>query len=168
MKKKITLYSLLIFLIGCGKKNEYFATNEIYNTVIQSVDKIHNEISKTDKVFYVFNRYDTLIIMSTEKESTLRPTYNVEKIGYFKYKNNKVIVAKPYKPKFELITGGKKLNYIDNDLKPPYYDGNDYQKGMVYKIIDVKHLKLIDKGKLMKYFKPMADYENLPPQPPTN
>lgn len=168
MKKIIILYSLLIFLIGCEKKNEYFATNEIYNTVIQSIDEIHNEISKTDKVFYVFNRHDTLIIMSSEKENTLRPTYNVEKIGYFEYKNNKIIVTKPYKPKFELITESKKLNYIDTDLKPPYYDGNDYQKGMVYKIIDLKHLKLIDEGKLMKYFKPMSEYENLPPPPPTN
>lgn len=166
--KKIIFYSLLIFLIGCEKKNEYFATNEIYNTVIQSVDKIHDEISKTDKVFYVFNRHDTLIIMSSEKENTLRPTYNVEKIGYFEYKNNKIIVTKPYKPKFELITKNKKLNYIDNDLKAPYYDGNDYQKGMVYKIIDLSQLKLIDEGKLMKYFKPLSEYEYLPPPSPTN
>lgn len=159
---------MLIFLIGCEKKNEYFTTNQIYNTVIQSVDKIHSEISKTDKVFYVFNRHDTLIIMSSEEENTLRPTYNIAKIGYFKYKNNKIIVTKPYKPKFELITESKKLNYIDNDLKASYYDGDDYQKGMVYKIIDLKHLKLIDEGKLMEYFKPMSEYENLPPPPPTN
>lgn len=153
--------------MGCKNKNEYFSTDDIYNTVIHSVDKIHEGISKTDKVFYVFNRHDTLIIMSSENENTLRPTYSVEKLGYFTYKNNKIIITKPYKPKFELFNENKKLNYIDNDLKPPYYHGNDYQKGMVYKIVDPNQLKLIDKGKLIKYFKPMSQYEYLPPPLPT-
>lgn len=170
MKKLIMLYLLFICLIGCKKKsnNEHFASEEIYKTIIQSVDEIHNDISKTDNIFYVFNRYDTLIIMSSESENILRPTYSVQKIGYFNYKNNKIIITKPYKAEFDLINKRNKLNSIDNDVKPPYYDGDDYQKGFVYKVKDKNHLELIDKGNLIKYFKPMSEYEYLPPPPPVD
>ncbi|WP_419869783.1 hypothetical protein [Chryseobacterium sp. CT-SW4] len=170
MKKLIILCLLFICLFCCKKKsnNEHFVSDEIYNTITQSVDGIHKDISKTDNVFYVFNRYDTLIIMSSESENILRPTYSVQKLGYFNYKNNKIIITKPYKAEFDIINKKNKLKSINNDLKPPYYDGNDYQKGMVYKIIDLNHLKLIEEGNLMKYFKPMAEYEYLPPPPPTD
>lgn len=159
---------MLLYLFSCKKENEYFTSDKIYNTVIESVDKIHEGISKTDRIFYVFNRYDTLIVMSSERENILRPTYSIQKIGYFTYKNNKIIIAKPYKAKFELINKNNKLNYIDNDLKPPYYHGNDYQKGFVYKMKDLQNLELIDQGNLMKYFKPNAEYEYLQPPSPTN
>jgi hypothetical protein len=168
MKKIIILHFLLLSLFSCKKENEYFTSDEIYNTVIESADKIHEGISKTDRIFYVFNRHDTLIVMSSERENTLRPTYSIQKIGYFTYKNNKIIIAKPYKAKFEFINKNNKLNYIDNDLKPPYYHGNDYQKGFVYKMKDLQNLELIDQGNVMKYFKPNAEYEYLPPPSPTN
>lgn len=166
MKKIIILYSLLLCLFSCKKENEYFTSDKIYNTVIESVDKIHDGISKTDSVFYVFNRYDTLIVMSSESENILRPTYNVNKVGYFKYKKNKIIIVEPYKSKFELIVKENKLSFVDNNLKPPYYHGNDYQKGFVYKIKDLQNLELIDKGNLIRYFKPNGEYEHLPPPPP--
>jgi len=168
MKKIIILHFLFLCLFSCKKENEYFTSDKIYNTVIESVDKIHEGISKTDRIFYVFNRYDTLIVMSSERENILRPTYSIQKIGYFTYKNNKIIIAKPYKAKFELINKNNKLNYIDNDLKPPYYHGNDYQKGFVYKMKDLQNLELIDQGNLMKYFKPNAEYEYFQPPSPTN
>lgn len=170
MKKTILISTLFTSLIGCNKKssNQYFVSNEIYNTITQSIDEIHRKISKTDNVFYVFNRYDTLIIMSSESENILRPTYSVPKLGCFNYKNNKIIVTKPYNAKFKLMSKNNNLNHINNDLKPPYYNGDDYQKGFVYKIKDLNHLELIDEGKLMKYFKPMAEYEYLPPPPPTD
>lgn len=168
MKKNIIFYSLFLCFISCKNKNEpeYFASNKIYNTIIESIDEIHNEISKTDSVFYIFNRYDTLIILSSERESILRPTYTIKKIGYFNYKKNKIIITQPYRPKFKLMTKTNSLNNINIDLKPPYYDGNDYPKGIMYKIKDLNHLELIAKGDLRKYFYPIKEYELIPPPPP--
>ncbi|PTT34051.1 hypothetical protein DBR28_14000 [Chryseobacterium sp. HMWF028] len=103
--------------------------------------------------------------MSSRYEGTLRPTYMVDNIGYFNYKKNKIIITQPYRPLFTIVKEGCKLNELVSDLKPPYYDGNDYQKGLVYKIKDLNHLERIDGGNLQKYFKPMAEYEHLPPPP---
>lgn len=167
MKKIIIFYFLCLSLFSCKKENEYFTSDKVYSTVIKSVDKIHESISTTDSVFYVFNRYDTLIVMSSESENILRPTYTVKKAGYFKYKKNKIIIIEPYKSKFELINKKNKLSFIDNQVKPPYYHGNDYQKGFVYKMKDLQTLELINQGNLMKYFKPNAEYEYLPPPPPS-
>ncbi|WP_276833706.1 hypothetical protein, partial [Chryseobacterium cucumeris] len=131
--KKIIIICFCFFL-SCEKKNEYFTSDEIYKTITESVDDIHNKISKTDSIFYVFNRHDTLIIMSSKYEGILRPTYTVDNIGYFNYKKNKIIITRPYKPIFTIIKENNKLNDPINGLKPPYYDGDDYQKGVVYKI----------------------------------
>ena len=158
---------MFLLLINCKKnnENEHFVSNEIYNTIIKSIDEIHNEVSQTDSIFYIFNRYDTLIILSSERESILPPTYTIKKMGYFNYKKNKIIITQPYKSKFTLLSENNNLNNINNDIKPPYYDGNDYQKGVIYKIKDLNHLELIAKGDLRKYFYPIKEYEFVTPPP---
>lgn len=165
--KNLIYLLLLFFLLACKKEveNSYFTSDELYDKVIESVDKIHLNISESDKTFYVFNRYDTLIVMSSEAEDILRPTYTIEKLGFFNYNGNKIIITKPYKPEFDLINKENKLTQM-KEAKPPYYDGNDYQKGFVYKVKDLHNLELIDQGNLVKYFKPMKEYEiPIPPTP---
>ncbi len=158
---------MLLYLFSCKKENEYFTSDKIYNTVIESADKIHEGISKTDRVFYVFSRHDTLIVMSSEYEDILRPTQTIKKEGYFKYKKNKIIVTEPYNPTFHILKENNKLIPIkEYEGKYPYYDGKDFQKGTVYKIKDLNHLELIDKGNLTKYFYNIPEYEiPMPPAP---
>ncbi len=162
--KVLYITFLILCLVSCKKeiKNHYFKSEEIYNTVIQSTED--TSISKSDKTFYVLNRYDTLIIMSSKHESTLKPTLTIRKIAVFKYKDKKIIITQPYNPIFEIL---KTSVPIKEDLsKPPYYDGADYQKGFVYKIKDLKHLELIAKGDIRKYFYPIKEYEIPAPPPP--
>ncbi|MDR6546671.1 hypothetical protein J2810_002777 [Chryseobacterium rhizosphaerae] len=169
MRNLVCLFILLLFS-SCSKnqdENNIFSSNDIYKTVIKSVDITNNSISKKDSIFYVFTRYDTLIIMSSEQEDILKPTQTIKKEGYFRYKKNKIIVTQPYKPKFKILKESNKLIPIkDYEGRYPYYDGKDYQKGLIYKIKDLNHLELIDKGHLTKYFYPIKEYEiPMPPSP---
>ncbi|WP_162073052.1 hypothetical protein [Chryseobacterium fistulae] len=91
--------------------------------------------------------------MSSEYEDILKPTQTIKKEGYFKYKKNKIIVTEPYNPTFQILKEKNKLIPIkEYGGKYPYYDGKDFQKGSIYKIKDLNHLELIDKGNLTKYF----------------
>ncbi|MHA3046209.1 hypothetical protein JSO59_002395 [Riemerella anatipestifer] len=165
--KNINLIIIILLLISCKEevKNPYFTSDEVYNKVLESKDIIQREISKTDKVFYVFIRYDTLIVMSAESPSILYPTLTIKLRGSFDTKEGKVIVTHPYKPVYNLI---KENNALTNEIQqvPPYYSGNDYQKGVMYKIKDLNHLELIAKGDLRKYFYSIKEYELAPPPPP--
>ncbi|WP_185290317.1 hypothetical protein [Chryseobacterium lactis] len=161
--KKIILWLMFILLYSCKKevKNSYFTSDEIYNKVLESTDIIHQEISKTDRLFYVLNRYDTLIIMSVKYENVIKPTFMIKKEGTFYTNCCKIIVTEPYNPVFKILKQPNKLNKNDVEKYLNHYDGNDYQKGVMYKIKDLNHLELIAKGDLRKYFYPIKEY-NLP------
>jgi len=161
---------ILILFSSCSKnqdENNIFSSDEIYRTVIEGVDDVKKDVSKSDSIFYVFNRHDTLIVMSSEYENILRPTQTIKKEGYFKYKKNKIIVTEPYNPTFHILKENNKLTPIRKyEGKYPYYDGKDFQKGTIYKIKDLNHLELIDKGNLTKYFYNIPEYEiPMPPAP---
>jgi hypothetical protein len=167
MKKIIIFYFLCLCLFSCKKENEYFTSNEVYNTVIKSVDGIHSDISKTDKIFYVLNRHDTLIVFSSEHKGILYPTAMIKKKGSFLYKNNKIIVTQPYKQKYQIVKKENSFTKEKDFEKVGYYSGNDYPKGFIYKIKDLNHLELIDKGDLTKYFYRIKEYEIPMPPPPS-
>jgi len=152
-----------VLLYSCKKevKNPYFTSDEVYNKVLQSTDIIHQEISKTDGIFYVLNRYDTLIIMSVKYENVIKPSFMIKKEGTFYTNCCKIIVTKPYHPMFQIIQQPNSLKKNDFDKNLSHYNGNDYQKGVMYKIKDLNHLELIAKGDLRKYFYPIKEY-NLP------
>lgn len=59
---------------------------------------------------------------------------------------------------------------MKNDVEkyPLAYNGDDYQKGVMYKIKDINHLELIAKGDLRKYFYPIKEYKLPAPPPPPN
>lgn len=142
-----------MIFISCKKEvdNPYFSSDEIYDIVLKSVDDIHKDVSKTDKIFYVFNRFDTLIVMSTKYENIIKPTFMIKKEGTFYYKGNKVIITKPYHPQYNILKQDNKLK--PNDIYPylDFYNGNDYQKGLVYKIKNLNNLELIHSIRPTKY-----------------
>ncbi|MFP3834782.1 hypothetical protein [Chryseobacterium sp. SIMBA_028] len=86
-------------------------------------------------------------------------------IEYFYTDCCKIIVTKPYNPKFNIIKKGNKLKQNDVSIHLDPYNGSDYQKGAMYKIKDLNHLELIAKGDLRKYFYPIKEYELVPPPP---
>lgn len=167
MKKIVPILGLML-LFSCKEKvqNPYFTSDEIYDKVIESTDIVHNEISKKAGLFYVLNRYDTLIILSVKYENVIKPTFMIKKEGTFYTDCCKIIMTKPYHPKFELIKNPNKLKQNDVEKYPLAYNGNDYQEGVMYKIKDVNHLELIAKGDLRKYFYPIKEYELPAPPPP--
>ncbi|CAD7807318.1 hypothetical protein CHRY9390_01640 [Chryseobacterium aquaeductus] len=166
--RKIVFLVFLTLLYSCKKevKNPYFTSDEIYDKVLESTDIIHKEISKTDRLFYVLNRYDTLIIMSVKYENVIKPTFMIKKEGTFYTKCCKIIITEPYRPVFQIIKRTNKLKQNDVATYLDMYDGNEYQKGVMYKIKDLNHLELIAKGDLRKYFYPIKEYELIPPPPP--
>jgi hypothetical protein len=168
MRKIISILMVLVFLSSCKKevKNPYFTSDEIYNKVLESTDIVHKEISKTDGLFYVLNRYDTLIIMSVPYENVIKPTLMIKKEGTFYTNCCKIIVTKPYNPLFQIIKQPNKLKQNDVSKYLDIYDGNEYQKGVMYKIKDLNHLELIAKGNLAKYFYRIEEYEIPLPPPP--
>ncbi|MCQ9635146.1 hypothetical protein MP477_09300 [Chryseobacterium sp. WG23] len=170
--RNIIYLSILLFFLSCSKnqdENNVFSSNEIYRAVIEGIDIAKKDVSKTDSIFYVFNRHDTLIVMSSEYENILQPTQTIKKEGYFRYKKNKIIITEPYKPAFQILKEKNNLIPIkEYEGKYPYYDGKDFQKGVVYKIKDLNNLELIDKGNLTKYFYRIPEYEIPMPPAPTN
>ncbi|MEA1851441.1 hypothetical protein U9K52_21215 [Chryseobacterium sp. MHB01] len=161
--KKIVLMLIFVLLYSCKKevKNPYFVSDEIYNKIIEGTDIIHQEISESDRLFYVLNRYDTLIIMSVKYENVIKPTFMIKKEGTFYTDCCKIIITKPYNPSFKIIKTPNRLKQNDVSEYLDFYNGNDYQKGVMYKIKDLNHLELIRKGDLRKYFYPIKEY-NLP------
>jgi len=167
MKKIFPLIGLIL-LCSCKEKvkNPYFTSDEIYNKVIEGTDIVHKEISKKASLFYVLNRYDTLIVLSVKYENVIKPTFMIKKEGTFYTDCCKIIVTQPYHPKFTLIQSPNKLKQNDIEKYPLAYNGNDYQKGVMYKIKDINHLELIAKGDLRKYFYSIKEYELPAPPPP--
>lgn len=159
---------MIILLNSCKEKikNPYFTSDEVYNKIIEAIGITHKEISKTDGLFYVLNRYDTLIVMSVKYENVINPTFMIKKEGTFYADCCKIIVTEPYRPVFQIIKRPNKLkqNDVEKYLNP--YDGNDYPKGLMYKIKSLEHLELIAKGDLSRYFYPIKEYEFVPPPPP--
>lgn len=166
--KKIVFLLGLVLLGSCKEevKNPYFTSDEIYNKVIEGTGIVHREMSKKAGLFYVLNRYDTLIILSVKYENVIKPTFMIKKEGTFYTDCCKIIVTEPYHPKFKLIQNPSKLKQNDVEKYPLAYNGDDYQKGVMYKIRDVNHLELIAKGDLRKYFYPIKEYELPAPPPP--
>ncbi|MDC8099137.1 hypothetical protein [Chryseobacterium rhizosphaerae] len=166
--KKILIILILLQLYSCEKNtnNPYFVSDEIYNKVLEGTDIIHKEVSKTDGLFYVLNRHDTLIIMSVEYENVINPTFTIKKEGTFYTNCCKIIVTKPYLPTFQIIKTPNKLKQNDVSIHLDPYNGRDYQKGVMYKIKDINHLEIIAKGDLRKFFYPIKEYELIPPPPP--
>ncbi|MFP3834781.1 hypothetical protein [Chryseobacterium sp. SIMBA_028] len=168
MKNIAYLFIVLTSFLSCNQnENSIFSSNDVYRAIIEGVDIAKTDISKNDSIFYVFNRHDTLIIMSSEQEDILQPTQTIKKEGYFRYNKNKIIVTKPYKPTFQILKNENNLVPIkEYEGRYPYYDGKDFQKGIIYKIKDLNHLELIDKGNLTKYFYRISEYEiPMPPAP---
>lgn len=164
----ICFFSILLLACSCKKEteNSYFTSDEIYKKVIESRDLIHQDVSKTDKIFYVMSRYDTLIVMSVKYENVIKPTFMIKKEGTFYADSDKIIVTKPYRPAFQIIKQPNKLKQNDVEKYLNHYGGNDYQKGVMYKIKDLNHLELIAKGDLRKYFYPIKEYQLPVVQPP--
>lgn len=166
MKKLISL--LLIFILySCEKeiKNSYFTSDEIYNKILEATTITRKEISENSGLFYVLTRYDTLIVMSVKYENVIKPTFMIKKEGTFYTDCCKIIVTEPYHPKFPIIKKQNMLKQNDVEKYLNHYSGNDYQKGVMYKIKDLNHLELIAKGDLRKYFYPIKEYK-LPIVPP--
>ncbi|AZI41155.1 hypothetical protein [Epilithonimonas vandammei] len=164
MRNIIYATMVLTALFSCTKNSEakYFSSEEIENKVFKSVSDLSQNISKEDKNFYIICRYDTLIVMSTKYENTLTPTTTIKKHLKIEYKGKNIVITEPYKPTYNILNEKTMKSQIDN-LLPPYYSGNDYQKGVMYKIKDLNNLELIVKGDLRKYFYPMKEYELVPP-----
>lgn len=168
MKNIISLVLMLVLLNSCEKevKNSYFSSDEIYNKIIEAIDITHKEISEKQTLFYVLNRYDTLIVMATKYENVIKPTFMIKKEGTFYANSCKIIVTKPYYPTFKIIKYPNKLKQNDVEKYLNHYDGNDYQKGVMYKIKDLEHLELIAKGDLRKYFYTIKEYKLPVIEPP--
>ena len=166
--KRILIFLIILQLYSCKKevKNPYFTSDEIYKTILESTDIIHKDVTKETGLFYVLNRYDTLIVMAVPYENVINPTFMIKKEGTFYTDCCKIIVTKPYRPKFQIIKNSNKLKQNDVAKYIDIYDGNEYQKGVIYKIKDLNHLELIAKGDLRKYFYPIKEYELIPPPPP--
>ncbi|MFC0427654.1 hypothetical protein [Chryseobacterium scophthalmum] len=152
--KKIIILALLIFLYSCKQQsnNEIFVSDKIYNTLIEDINKL-NENNKKLNVFYVFSRQDTLIILATEKENEVFPIDRISKLGAFKYKDYKIIIAESYNPKYDII---KKKNALNNNfIKETKNNGSfdeDIQFGYIYKMISSNNIELIKKGELKEFF----------------
>ena len=148
-------------------KNPYFTSDEIYNKVIEGTDLIRKEVTKKNSsLFYVLNRYDTLIVIAVKYENITNTTFMIKKEGTFYIDHSKIIVTEPYHPKFEIIRKDNKLKQNDVEKYPLDYNGVDYPIGVMYKIKDLNHLELIAKGDLRKYFYPIKEYEIPAPPPP--
>jgi len=171
MKKALILLITLI-LLSCKNKaeNPYFSSDEVYYKVLEARQIIKDKISKDDSYFYIINRYDTLIIMSTKYANVIKPTYTIKKEGFFKVDNDIIIVTQPYKEKFPLLKKDNALIKIDNEkeiLVGPN-DSNYYQKGVIYIMENPSRLKLISEGDLRKYFHHLSKVYDIkaPPPPP--
>jgi len=166
--KKLIVVLVGFILLSCKKEvnNPYFTSDEIYNTVVKSIETIHTDISKNTGLFYVFNRHDTLIVMAAEYQNVIYPTFRIKKEGTFYTDCCKIIVTQPYNPKFNIIKKDNKLKQNDISDNLGLYNGDPSQKGMIYKIKDLNHLELIDKGNLSKYFYSIKEYEIPAPPPP--
>lgn len=72
---------MIILLNSCKEKikNPYFTSDEVYNKIIEVIGITHKEISENQTLFYVLNRYDTLIIMATKYENVIKPTFMIKK-----------------------------------------------------------------------------------------
>lgn len=167
MRNLFYIITLLNLLFSCTKniKAKYFSSEEIEKVVFKSVLDLSENISKKDNNFYIICRYDTLIVMSSRYENTLNPTTTIKKYLKIEYKGKNIVITKPYKPIYNILNTRTMASQLDNPL-PPYYSGNDYQKGVMYKIKDLNHLELITKGDLRKYFYPIKEYEIQIPPPP--
>lgn len=152
---------MILLLYSCKKEveNPYFTSDEIYNKVLEATDITRKEISKNTGLFYVLNRYDTLIVMSVKYENVIKPTFMIKKEGTFYTDCCKIIVTEPYHPVFQIIKQPNKLKQNDIEKYLNHYNGNDYPKGVIYKIKDINHLELIEKGDLRKYFYPIKEYQ---------
>ncbi|MDQ0064207.1 hypothetical protein [Chryseobacterium lathyri] len=97
--------------------------------------------------------YDTLVVLATSRENEVFPIDRISKLGAFKYKNNKVIIAESYNPKYNII---KEKNALDNDfIKDKKSRGSfdeDVQYGYIYKMITPNNISLIKKGELKEFF----------------
>lgn len=152
---------MFVLINSCEKKvkNPYFTSDEIYSKILDATDITRKEISKNAELFYVLNRYDTLIIMSVKYENVIKPTFMIKKEGAFYTDCCKIIVTQPYHPVFKIIKQPNKLDPHDFERYLNHYSGDDYQKGVMYKIKDINHLELIAKGDLRKYFYPIKEYK---------
>jgi len=151
--KKITLIILCLFLYSCNENNnQFFVSNEIYTTILGSIQK-ENKENKNLKFFYIFTKHDTLVILATSRENEVFPIDRISKLGAFKYKDNKVIIAESYNPKYNIV---KKNNALDNDfIKDKKNRGSfdeDVQYGYIYKMITPNNINLIKKGELKEFF----------------
>ncbi|MCZ2223536.1 MAG: hypothetical protein LC122_07895 [Chitinophagales bacterium] len=152
--KKIIILTLFLFIHSCEKQNnnKIFVSEKIYNTVLEDINKV-NENNKRLNFFYIFTRQDTLIILATSKENEVFPIDRINKLGAFKYKDNKVIIAESYNPKYNIV---KKKNALDNDfIKDKKSRGSfdeDIQYGYIYKMITPNNIKLIKEGELKEFF----------------
>ena len=151
--KNILLISFIVSLYSCEKKSDqYFISDEIHTAVMRSIQNENIE-NKDLKYFYVFTRYDTLFVLATKKENEIFPIDRINKLGTFKYGNNKIIITESYNPKYNII---KNMALLDNDFinetKNIGSFDEDIQYGYIYKIINPHNVNLIKKGEIKEFF----------------
>nr|WP_314496033.1 hypothetical protein [uncultured Chryseobacterium sp.] len=150
--KKITLI-LLLLLYSCEQsRNQFFISDEIYTTILGNIQE-ENKKNKNLNFFYIFTKQDTLIVLATSKENEVFPIDRIKKLGAFKYKDNKVIVAESYNPKYNIVKKNNALDddFINNQTSTGSFD-EDIQYGCIYKIITPNNINLIKKGELKEFF----------------
>lgn len=151
--KNILLISLIICFYSCEKKSDqYFISDEINTAILGSIQNENIE-NKDLKYFYVFTRYDTLFVLATAKENEIFPIDRINKLGAFKYDNNKVIIAESYNPKYNIIRND--ASFDDKFIKETKNIGSfdeDIQYGYIFKMKNPHNVNLIKKGKLKEFF----------------
>ncbi|MDQ0477481.1 hypothetical protein [Chryseobacterium sp. MDT2-18] len=160
--KKLILISFLA-LIGCSKqnKNSPFVHEETYNVIDNSIREMKNDKqTANDSIYYLFQRNDSLIVVSLDKEK-FKVTTNAKKIGYFKINSNRIVITEETTPNYKIFELKKALKPFqirinDNDNFSP-----DYLKGIVYKITSHDEKYFFEKkykGDLSKIFKNKIEY----------
>lgn len=151
--KKLILIGIILSFYSCRQKNnQFFVSEEIYNTVLQNV-KDENLKDERLKFFYVFSKQDTLIVLATSIENEIFPIDRISKLGAFNYQNNKVIVAESYNPKYNIVKTNNALNNdFLNDKKTKGSFDEDIQYGSIYKMTNPTTINLIKKGNLKEFF----------------
>ena len=133
MKKYLLI---LIAIVSCSKENDNnpFIHEQTYTVINKTINSLKNDkLTAKDSIYYLFERNDSLIIVSLDKEK-FKVTTNAQKKGYFKIDRNKIVVTKETNPQYDILKLKKKINPfytkvdINDNFKP------DYLKGMIYKV----------------------------------
>lgn len=136
---KLFYASVVLVLMNCTSKaqvnrEEIFKNNELNITIKKSLEKL-NEKNVSDESFYILQNRDSLIILKAKPNEVNKPLLYIEKEGCFLLGQNKLVITKPFKPRYNIFKLKEKLE--ECNITIPY--NSDFSDkaitGLIYKII---------------------------------